>query len=93
MTSGCFAGAKRHVLYAAKHWESFCQGILTMTEKLDFEEVLELFEKHGWELYGFWLPYRVFRDPNDPDALPWLVEVKDGKVAKEDFDKIKKVFG
>ncbi len=63
-----------------------------MALKVDFEEVLELFESHGWELYGFWLPYRVFRGPNDPDVLPWFVEVKDRKVSKEDFDKIKKFF-
>ena len=63
-----------------------------MTHYIDFEKVLEFFESHGWELYGFWLPYRVFRDQNNPDALPWLVEVKDGKVSKEDFDKIKKFF-
>jgi hypothetical protein len=63
-----------------------------MTHYVGFEEVLELFESHGWELYGFWLPYRVFRDPSNPDALPWFVEVKDKKVSKEDFDKIKKFF-
>lgn len=63
-----------------------------MANDVDFDEVRKFFKKHGWKFYGFWLPYRVFRDPNDPDALPWLVEVKNRKVSKEDFDKIKKFF-
>lgn len=63
-----------------------------MAQDVAFQEVLEFFEKHGYKLYGFWLPYRVFRDPDDPDALPWPVEVKDGKVSSEDFEKIKDFF-
>jgi len=43
-----------------------------MAKDVAFQEVLEFFEKHGYKLYGLWLPYRVFRDPDDPDALPWL---------------------
>jgi len=63
-----------------------------MAKGIAFQQVLEFFEKHGYKLYGLWLPYRVFRDPDDPDALPWLVAVEDGMVSSEDFEKIKDFF-
>jgi len=63
-----------------------------MAKDVAFQQVLEFFEKHGYKLYGLWLPYRVFRDPDDPDALPWLVQVENGMVSPEDFEKIKDFF-
>jgi hypothetical protein len=41
---------------------------------------------------AFGLPYRVFRDPDDLEALPWPVQVEDGMVSSEDFEKIKEFF-
>ncbi len=63
-----------------------------MAKGVAFQQVLEFFEKHGYKLYGLWLPYRVFRDPNDPELLPWYVEVEDGMVSEENFEKIKEFF-
>ncbi len=63
-----------------------------MTKEGAFQEGLEFFEKHGYKLYGLWLPYRVIRVSEDPDALPWLVQVENGMVSPEDFEKIKDFF-
>ena len=63
-----------------------------MADGIAFQQVLEFFEKHGYELYGLWLPYRVFRDPDDPESLPWLDQVEDGMVSSEDFEKIREFF-
>ena len=59
---------------------------------IPFEDVLKFFKKHGWEFVGPWGRCRAFRDPKNPNALTWLIEVKDGKVFNEDFDKIQKFF-
>ncbi|MHC4744427.1 MAG: hypothetical protein ACYS8Z_21140 [Planctomycetota bacterium] len=63
-----------------------------MAEDIAFQEVLEFFEKHGYKLSYLWLPYRVFVNPNDPESLPWYVEVEDGMVSEENFEKIKDFF-
>ena len=63
-----------------------------MADGIAFQQVLEFFEKQGYRLYGLWLPYRVFRDPDDPESLPWLVEVEGGMVSSEDFEKIREFF-
>jgi hypothetical protein len=63
-----------------------------MAKNIPFEKVLEFFEKHGYKLYGFWRSYRVFRDPDDPELRPWFVQVEDGMVSSEDFEKIEEFF-
>ncbi len=43
-----------------------------MAQNVDFEEVLELFESHGWKLQKIYEPYRVFVKKGE---LPWLIPV------------------
>lgn len=61
-------------------------------EYVDFEKVLELFEKNGWKLQKIWKPYRVFIDPKDKNSLPFLIPVKGNKVYGEYYKKIKNFF-
>ena len=58
-----------------------------MNKWVDFKEVLELFESHGWKLQKIWEPYRVFTKKGE---LPWLIPVRDGKVDIEYVNKFKK---
>jgi hypothetical protein len=48
-----------------------------MANEVDFEQVLLLFESHGWRLQKIYEPYRVF---TKEDELPFLIPVKDRKV-------------
>jgi hypothetical protein len=59
----------------------------TMTERVGFEDVLNLFEAHGWRLQRIWEPYRVFVREGE---LPWLIPVHNRKVDIEYVDKFKK---
>lgn len=54
-----------------------------------FEEVLELFESHGWKLRKIWGVYRVFMKPGE---LPWLIPVKGNRVDTEYVEKVKQYF-
>ena len=45
---------------------------------IEFEEVLNLFESKGFVLQKVWGDYRVF--VRNPDELPWLIPVSNGKV-------------
>jgi len=58
-----------------------------MTERVGFEEVLNLFESHGWKLQRIWEPYRIFVKEGE---LPWLIPVHNRKVDIEYVDKFKK---
>jgi hypothetical protein len=58
-----------------------------MTELVGFEEVLRLFESHGWKLQRIWQPYRVFVKEGE---LPWLIPVHNRKVALDYVEKFKK---
>ena len=58
-----------------------------MTEGIDFEKVLELFESNGWTLQRIWEPYRVFVKEGE---LPWLIPVRGKKVDVEYVEKFKK---
>ena len=51
-----------------------------MKDYFSFEEVLDLFESHGWELQKIYEPYRVFIREGE---LPWLIPVHDKKVSVE----------
>ena len=57
-----------------------------MAESVDFEEVLELFESHGWKLQKIYEPYRVFVKEAE---LPWLIPVHGRKVDIEYAEKFK----
>lgn len=57
-----------------------------MANYVDFEEVLELFESHGWKLQKIYEPYRVFVKEEE---LPWLIPVHDRKVNAEYVKKFK----
>ena len=56
-------------------------------EVVDFRQVLELFESHGWKLQRIDKPYRVFL--RGKDELPWLIPVHDKKVDGEYVKKFK----
>jgi len=58
-----------------------------MANEVDFEQVLELFESHGWKLQKIYEPYRVFVKEGQ---LPWLIPVRDRKVDIEYVHKFKK---
>ena len=49
-----------------------------MVKKVDFEKVLQLFERYGWKLQKIYEPYRVFVKPGE--LFPWLIPVHDKKV-------------
>ena len=57
-----------------------------MKEYVGFEEVLELFETHGWKLQRIYGPHRVFVKKGE---LPWLIPVHDRKVDAEYVKKFK----
>jgi hypothetical protein len=57
-----------------------------MAQSIDFEEVLESFESHGWKLQKIYEPYRVFVKKGE---LPWLIPVHDKKVDVEYVKKFK----
>lgn len=58
-----------------------------MDENVGFEQVLKLFESHGWKLKKIYEPYRVF---SKEGQLPWLIPVHDKKVDIEYVQKFKK---
>lgn len=58
-----------------------------MANEVGFEQVLKLFESHGWQLQKIYEPYRVFVKEGQ---LPWLIPVKDRKVDVEYVQKFKK---
>ena len=58
-----------------------------MAQSIDFEEVLTLFESHGWKLQKIYEPYRVFVKEGE---LPWLIPVRNRKVDAEYVGKFKK---
>ena len=57
-----------------------------MAQSVDFEELLEFFESHGWKLQKIYEPYRVFVKKGE---LPWLIPVHDKKVDAEYVKKFK----
>ncbi len=57
-----------------------------MAQEIDFEEILEFFELHGWKLQKIYEPYRVFVKQGE---LPWLIPVHDKKVDAEYVKKFK----
>ena len=57
-----------------------------MAQGVDFEEVLEFFETHGWKLQKIYEPYRVFVKKGE---LPWLIPVRNGRVDAEYVKKFK----
>ena len=57
-----------------------------MKDHVGFEEVLELFESHGWKLQKIYEPYRVFVKKGE---LPWLIPVHSKKVDAEYVKKFK----
>ena len=57
-----------------------------MAKSVDFEEVLEFFERHDWKLQKIYEPYRVFIKQGE---LPWLIPVHDKKVDAEYVKKFK----
>ncbi len=46
-------------------------------KSVDFCQVLELFESHGWKLQRIWKPYRVFVKEGE---LLFLIPVRNKKV-------------
>lgn len=60
-----------------------------MADDVDFEEVLDLLESHGWQLQKIWAPYRVFL--KDGVSLPILIPVHNKKVSVEYVEKIRKI--
>ena len=57
-----------------------------MSDYLGFQEVLDLFESHGWKLQKIYEPYRVFVKKGE---LPWLIPVHNKKVDAEYVKKFK----
>lgn len=57
-----------------------------MTEWVSFEEVLCLFESHGWKLKKIRGPYRVFVKKGE---LPWQIPVHNKKVHIEYVERFK----
>jgi len=57
-----------------------------MAHSINFEEILEFFESHGWKLQKIYEPYRVFVKQGE---LPWLIPVHDKKVDSEYVKKFK----
>ena len=60
-----------------------------MSDNFEFEEILELFESHGWVLQKIYAPYRVFMKEGE---LPFLIPVHEGKVSYEYVKKINDYF-
>jgi len=61
-----------------------------MAEYWTFERFLEFAKSYGYEFKGFWNPYRVFVNTNEPDELPWLIPVYERKIDIEYVKKFKK---
>lgn len=61
-----------------------------MADHWDFERFLELAESYGYKFIGFWNPYRVFINADEPDELPWLIPVYRGKIDIEYIEKFKR---
>jgi len=59
---------------------------------VDFERILELFERHGWKLQKIWGTYQVFIDPTGGEPLPFLIPVEGKKVHERYYQKIKQFF-
>lgn len=55
---------------------------------IPFEEVLAVFESHGWKLQKIYEPYRVFVKQGE---LPWLIPVHGKKVDAEYVKKFKEL--
>ena len=51
-----------------------------MRDRIGFEQLLVLFEAHGWKLQKIYEPYRVFVRKGE---LPWLIPVHEKKVDAE----------
>lgn len=62
-----------------------------MSEYVNFQKVLELFESHGWKLQRIYNPYRVFTKDSEP--LPFLIPVHNRKVDVIYVEKFKKFLG
>ena len=60
-----------------------------MCEGATFEQILELFESHGWALQKVWPPYRVFVKEGE---LPCLIPVYENEVDYEYVEKIEAYF-
>ena len=60
-----------------------------MKEHWSFEEFLEFTKSYGYEFIGFWNPYRVFSNRDEPDELPWFIPVHEKKVDVEYVKKFK----
>ena len=55
-----------------------------------FVQVLQYLESHDWVLFRINPPYRVFYQHGDPrSGLPILVEVADGSVDDDVFERIR----
>jgi hypothetical protein len=61
-----------------------------MSKNVKFQEVLRLFESHGWKLKKIWEPYRVFTKDGEP--LPFLIPVHNQEVDIKYVEKIKEYF-
>lgn len=60
-----------------------------MADYVKFQEVLELFECHGWKLKKIWEPYRVFTKDGEP--LPFLIPVHNQEVDIKYVEKFKEL--
>ena len=58
-----------------------------MKDYVNFKEVLELFESHGWKLKKIHEQHRVFT--KEGYVFPWLIPVHDKKVDAEYVKKFK----
>jgi len=61
---------------------------MTPSDK-NFEEVLGLFEAHGWKLYRTQGCYRIFKKANE---YPYVIPVENKKVKAEYVEKIEQFF-
>jgi hypothetical protein len=62
--------------------------------KLRFSTVLAFLEDQGWELMRVWEPYRIFErrgSGREDPPLPILVEVHEGMVDDDVFERIQGV--
>jgi len=67
-------------------WLDINKGKIAMTNYVGFENVLILFESHGWKLKKIHGEYRVFVKE---DELPFLIPVHDKKVDIEYVKRFK----
>lgn len=61
-----------------------------MAKYWTFERFLKFADSYGYKFIGFWIPYRVFANIDDPDELPWFIPVHDGKIEIEYVKKFKR---